>query len=125
MSRSSPNLVFRGRGGGGHGKAAVNTVFANAAERLQCWARVGIEPTHKVLQTSPLPLGYRALNMKSYARREPCGTSAERTGRGGAGRRDLYNLALARRCSTTELLPHGVLFEYNGRLNEGQRTLSG
>ena len=67
----------------------------------------------KVLQTSPLPLGYRAL----AGLPQPVGESLQTTP-GQPGRRpprrsgmeretrfELATLALARRCSTTELLP--------------------
>jgi hypothetical protein len=65
----------------------------------------------KVLQTSPLPLGYRALDCPLHWMRivpyrsitgvfppAQCGMERET-------RLELATLALARRCSTTELLP--------------------
>ena len=60
----------------------------------------------KVLQTSPLPLGYRAApeNLFVYHEERPARERLEReTGLEPA------TLALARRCSTTELLPLGTL----------------
>ena len=88
------------------GKSRVES--ANCKEKLE--ARVGIEPTIKVLQTSPLPLGYRALDNpilnseKSPRWREGFAKNLEReTGFEPA------TSTLARSHSTTELLPLGKL----------------
>jgi hypothetical protein len=78
--------------------------------RRKVWRRgPGSNRRIKVLQTSPLPLGYRALAGQPF-----CWTYFPTTlaNPAGAGRRleretrfELATLALARRCSTTELLP--------------------
>ena len=79
----------------------------------------------KVLQTSPLPLGYRALtgnlnrrlNPPASAERARCRLERE-TGLEPA------TLALARRCSTTELLPLGFLLSISVAFATGQSKLS-
>ena len=86
----------------------------------------------KVLQTSPLPLGYRAiLNIVPPGRAETgssqlrlsdhCGSIHRRQGSYLERETGLEpaTLALARRCSTTELLPHYVLRQYIGRFDTG------
>src|ERR1700678_979388 len=78
----------------------------------------------KVLQTSPLPLGYRAVFKDGRpAIPDSLITPAEPTGLGLTARLERETglepatLALARRCSTTELLPHGRLISIaTGRL---------
>src|SRR5215831_2518409 len=93
----------------------MGTKLRSSSKRLSCmglrgkvWRRgPGSNRRIKVLQTSPLPLGYRALAGLSYyalqiAVANPAGTGGrlERE-----TRFELATLALARRCSTTELLP--------------------
>ena len=65
----------------------------------------------KVLQTSPLPLGYRALGCLPHGLRivsfhsSPSSYAPEKCRMERETRLELATLALARRCSTTELLP--------------------
>ena len=63
----------------------------------------------KVLQTSPLPLGYRALAGLPYMVVRPIPSLPTRSSPEDRMEREtrfeLATLALARRCSTTELLP--------------------
>ena len=68
----------------------------------------GIEPGVKVLQTSALPLGYGAIFDKRRKRKLCVFCRMERK-----TRFELATLALARRCSTTEPLPH-ILVEGDG-----------
>src|SRR5579863_8743709 len=81
---------------------------------MKSWRRgPGSNRRIKVLQTSPLPLGYRALARQpiDWSRNQiavanpgyaPEGDLERETGLEPA------TLALARRCSTTELLPHAA-----------------
>ena len=65
----------------------------------------------KVLQTSPLPLGYRALGRRPHGLQVvplppvPGSKPPTKCGMERETRLELATLALARRCSTTELLP--------------------
>ena len=74
----------------------------------------------KVLQTSPLPLGYRALGQAygQFRPIPPCTPSiAGCCGMERETRLELATLALARRCSTTELLPLDADSSIPGRRN--------
>src|SRR5215831_22602 len=93
----------------------MGTKLRSSSKRLSCmglrgkvWRRgPGSNRRIKVLQTSPLPLGYRALAGLSYYALHIA--VANPAGAGGRLEREtrfeLATLALARRCSTTELLP--------------------
>ena len=102
-----------------HGKRATWEVAVGRGQLLKDWRRgPGSNRRIKVLQTSPLPLGYRALGRVfglapvrfDFPRRWPpgwCGMERET-------RFELATLALARRCSTTELLPLGAILSISG-----------
>ena len=80
--------------------------------RFRDWRRgPGSNRRIKVLQTSPLPLGYRASGclrhrLRIVPHRSSHGPNpTTRCGMERETRLELATLALARRCSTTELLP--------------------
>ena len=110
-------------------------LFASIAGCLQTIENIGgaggeSNPRLGVLQTSPLPLGYRA-----HSDERPCGVCRHCTdsnsalpGKDHRLRRleretglEPATLALARRCSTTELLPRKYSVSISGGFERGQR----
>ncbi len=79
----------------------------------------------KVLQTSPLPLGYRASGCPRHRSPivpsliSPASTAKAHCGMERETRLELATLALARRCSTTELLP----LDANSSISGGRRRV--
>ena len=91
---------------------------------LEVWRRgPGSNRRIKVLQTSPLPLGYRALGCLRHGlrivpnRSQPSANLPGQCGMERETRLELATLALARRCSTTELLPLDAALSIPGRRN--------
>jgi hypothetical protein len=84
----------------------------------------------KVLQTSPLPLGYRALGRRPHGLQVvplppvPGSKPPTKCGMERETRLELATLALARRCSTTELLPLNAVSSIPGRGKRVKPTCS-
>src|ERR1700677_328584 len=95
----------------------------SGSRRLRSWRRgPGSNRRIKVLQTSPLPLGYRALGCLPHGLRiipfhSPSGSLPRKCRMERETRLELATLALARRCSTTELLPLNADSSIPGRRN--------
>ena len=89
----------------------LGALFGECSKSLKNLGRRGLGSNRriKVLQTSPLPLGYRALAglpSAGLASNHPSQPGwRRRASWSGETRFELATLALARRCSTTELLP--------------------
>src|ERR1700722_12402009 len=90
-------------------------------------ARVGIEPTHKgfadLSLTAWVPRHLEHCTAEPGRNRGPAIAARSHRRQGSYLERETglepATLALARRCSTTELLPHYVLRQYIGRFDTG------